>query len=209
MQSLNRIQFLDFPNEIYWNEIFPKLELSDLQNLEATSNSTRILVRNYIQDLGRSLGFHNIQCPKDLIENLSREISHNQIEFSTLIRFIINKILLLNQHTRQNINEILYQTNIELRNKKESFMIFEKEWLNLFDKINNKIILRPSTYLILQRNIPSMGLTFQNTDTRILDSLFPKWNEVLKDILRKKEISDSDIDEIRTEFNTKFYQMLY
>lgn len=201
------MNLLEFSDEIFVHHIFPNLELSELNKLKTTCFQFHQLIENYSYSLGKNLGFQYVYHMEDLIHKLEIELSPIRVEFSTLIRFMIHKTHSLIRYSNADSSEIIYELNLELGNK-ESFLIFLEEWNQLFDQISNKTIVRPFIYSILLENMPSMGLTFQNTDTRILEKLFPKWNSLLVNSFKEKRFSDSDNDEIRTELNTKIFQLL-
>jgi hypothetical protein len=198
------MSLLDLPNDILIHNLFTKMELSDLINFEV-NHSMRILVRNYIQKIARSLGFRNLQSPFELAEHLCN-FSHlhpNDMYFF-LIENIKNKIHLLTRF-RNPIDEI--QMNQIILDIKELILNFKKEWENNFDYVNQQTIIRYSIYVFLMQNRPTMGLTFQNKDTRILEKVVPKWDLDIQPILKKLSLSDDQIDEIRTDLNSKIFQL--
>ena len=198
------MSLLDLPNDILIHNLFTKMELSDLINFEV-NHSMRILVRNYIQKIARSLGFRNLQSPFELAEHLCN-FSHlhpNDMYFF-LIENIKNKIHLLTRF-RNPIDEI--QMNQIILDMKELILNFKKEWENNFDYVNQQTIIRYSIYLFLMQNRPTMGLTFQNKDTRILEKVVPKWDLEIQILLKKLSLSDDQIDEIRTDLNSKIFQL--
>jgi hypothetical protein len=198
------MSLLDLPNDILIHNLFTKMELSDLINFEV-NHSMRILVRNYIQKIARSLGSRNLQSPFELAEHLCN-FSHlhpNDMYFF-LIENIKNKIHLLTRF-RNPIDEI--QMNQIILDIKELILNFKKEWENNFDYVNQQTIIRYSIYVFLMQNRPTMGLTFQNKDTRILEKVVPKWDLDIQPILKKLSLSDDQIDEIRTDLNSKIFQL--
>jgi hypothetical protein len=198
------MSLLDLPNDILIHNLFTKMELSDLINFEV-NHSMRILVRNYIQKIARSLGFRNLQSPFELAEHLCNfsHLNPNDMYFF-LIENIKNKIHLLTRF-RNPIDKI--QMNQIILDMKELILNFKKEWENNFDYVNQQTIIRYSIYVFLMKNRPTMGLTFQNKDTRILEKVVPKWDLDIQPILKKLSLSDDQIDEIRTDLNSKIFQL--
>ena len=200
------MNILSLPNEIFINEVFPYLELSNLFQFEKTSTQLKELVSDYVHHLAIHLGFPNIYKTKDLIERLSIDLNLSQIQtiFNQIIRVIILKIESLRRFQIEDEEEIK-----ELNHSfKETFDLFENELNQSLDTLNHKLFLKPNTYSILQNFTPLMGLTFQNTDTRILEQLFPEWDNRINRILKNYHFSRSDIDQIRTELNSRIYLML-
>jgi hypothetical protein len=200
------MNILSLPNEIFINEVFPYLELSDLFQFEKTSTQLKELVSDYVHHLAIHLGFPNIYKTKDLIDRLLIDLNLSQIQtiFNQIIRVIILKIESLRRFQIEDEEEIK-----ELNHSfKETFDLFENELKQSLDTLNHKPFLKPNTYSILQNFTPLMGLTFQNTDTRILEQLFPEWDNRINRILKNYHFSRSDIDQIRTELNSRIYLML-
>jgi hypothetical protein len=197
------MNLIDLPNEILFHELFPKMELSDLLNLEV-NHSMKNLVRFYIQEeIARKLGFRNLKNSFELIEHLRIYLNPNDIYFF-LVENIKNKIFLITRYRNQldemQIQDIIYEI-------KEWFPMFKKDWENNFDRVHSQTIIRYQIYLFLLQNRPVMGLTFQNKDTRILEKVLPKWDIYLQNFLKIKGLSEGQIDEIRTEANTKIFQL--
>jgi hypothetical protein len=201
---MNLIDIL--PTEIFIHEIFPKMALCDLHSMEMTSNRNKILIQIYIQQLERNLGLTGIRTTKDLIEHLTIRIPSATMIFLNLIQDVKNKIYLLTRYDPNFDYEMI--SEIELKLKSISFVFFELEWKDLFEMINNRNIIKSSTYSIFHNHAPIQGLTYQNIDERILQRLFPKWFACIKNILKENKISDSDISEINTEINSKIYRLL-
>jgi hypothetical protein len=168
------------PIEIIFEELFPKLQLSDILNLVYAYPPWLELSKRYIMKVGRDLRLENIQSPRNVFDEL--HFKNNLItEFHHLKNSIPVTLYLLSIGYDVSMDSVETDIKDEIEKCHGSFI---KDIFDNLDIIQNKRIIRPSTARYIQQNDSSSNIfSYKNPNYKVLDYLFPRFQKKMDKII--------------------------
>jgi hypothetical protein len=199
------------PIDIIENEIFPKLDFSDVLNLASIYPEWLSMANKHIVNIGKSIGFEEMYDMNDVFSKLEY-IGDMESEFDKIkseMTIVLHLVSIVNEESLSDFQNKIYPQ------LDSYYFVFKQDMMNNLDFVLDKKIFRPHLYKYIQKNVPLLYTKDdEHVDFRVFHELFPNFEKIIDKIVidyleqYNLQINRLVLDFFKTELNKKLYTHL-